>query len=124
LTSADLVGYTSIVASYPRNAFCHKWFNAAVGQRVTLSFSAFETESNFDSVSIFDGDSTSAPQLAEFSGADMPPAVKSTGPALLVFFESDSVVQKAGWKPGLLTLGGQGRGRAAPLARRFLATSH
>jgi hypothetical protein len=59
---------------------------------ITLDFMKFSTDTD-DFVTIYDGDSISAPVLGNFSGDVLPESVTSTGNKMLVVFESgDEVV--------------------------------
>ncbi|HLP65316.1 DUF7619 domain-containing protein [Flavobacterium sp.] len=83
------------------------------GEVVTVSFVSFDTEVNYDGLYIFNGDSTSAPQIASnnpagnvpgglagaFWGTTNPGSFTSTHPSgsLTFRFRSDTSVNKAGW---------------------------
>ena len=64
---------------------------------VTLRFSEFRTEQEYDVVLVYDGASTSSALLASYSGSSLPAAVTSTGSALTVVFLSDSSVSDTGF---------------------------
>jgi hypothetical protein len=64
---------------------------------ITLSFNLFETLPN-DIVTIYDGDSDSAPVLATYSGSDLPPSVTSTGDRLFIKFTTDATGRAKGWQ--------------------------
>lgn len=66
---------------------------------VQLVFSSFETEQNFDSLMIFNGNSTSDPLLGSFQGVDTLGTIMSTNPngCLTAVFISDGSVNLAGW---------------------------
>ncbi len=68
---------------------------------IVLRFSEFETEINQDWVLVYDGASTSAPQLGRFTGADLPAALTSTGSALTVRFADTGGVSKRGFNATL-----------------------
>ncbi len=63
-------------------------------------FSEFETENNYDFLYIYDGTSTGANQIGQYSGTNSPGTVTATNPdgALTFRFTSDSGVTKSGWK--------------------------
>lgn len=83
------------------------------GEVVTVSFVSFDTEANYDGLYIFNGDSTSSPQIVSSNGAGNVPgglagafwgttnpgSFTSTHPSgsLTFRFRSDSSVTKAGW---------------------------
>ena len=58
-------------------------------QIVKLGFVEFSVESCCDSVTVYDGDSRSAPLLGTFRGNTLPRNVFSTNNTMLVYFESD-----------------------------------
>lgn len=64
---------------------------------IRLSFSSFNTESNYDFVRVYDGATTSAPLLGSYSGTNLPSTLQSSGGSMLVVFTSDSSVTRAGW---------------------------
>ncbi len=83
------------------------------GEAVTVTFTSFNTEANFDVLFVFDGYSTAAPQIASsngfgnnpwglaggFWGTAIPGPFTSTDPsgALTFRFRSDSSVANSGW---------------------------
>jgi hypothetical protein len=64
---------------------------------ITLSFTSFDTESDYDYLTIHDGETTSSPVIGRFSGASIPPPVSSSGGAMLVQFTTDPAVAGRGW---------------------------
>eukprot|EP01051_Picozoa_sp_SAG22_P019857 SAG22_NODE_3801_length_1526_cov_1.814296_2_plen_292_part_00 len=66
-----------------------------------LTFSRFETESNFDFVTVYDGDDTGAPQMARLSGVQLPPVQVATGPEMVVQMTSDGSVGRDGFEGGV-----------------------
>ncbi len=66
---------------------------------LTLTFSSFDTENNFDKLYIYDGPTTSSPQIAgsPFSGSAIPPTFTSSLGALTFKFTSDGADQRAGF---------------------------
>ena len=64
---------------------------------IKLSFDKFDTESNNDIVTVYDGDNTSANVLGVFSGSNVPSTITSTGKKMLITFNSNSSIQKQGW---------------------------
>lgn len=65
---------------------------------VVLNFTQFNTEDGKDIVSVYDGNSTSAPLMGTWSGQNMPPMLTSTGGSMLVTFTSDAANQFSGWE--------------------------
>lgn len=76
---------------------CSWLAQAASGNQVTLSFTAFNTELNNDVVKIYDGNSIGAPLLAQYSGNTIPPAVTSTGNQLYITFTTNGSVSAQGF---------------------------
>ena len=64
---------------------------------ITLSFSRFDTESGVDSVTIYQGESTTDLLLGSFSGNTIPPAISASGNKMLVTFHSNADVRLPGW---------------------------
>ena len=56
---------------------------------IELLFYTFTTESSIDYVSVYDGDSTSAPLIGQFSGSSLPAPITSSSTKLYVRFTSD-----------------------------------
>ena len=70
-------------------------------------FSEFETENNYDFLYIYDGTSTGANLIGQYSGTNSPGTVTATNPdgALTFRFTSDSSVNREGWKAHVYMLG-------------------
>jgi len=64
---------------------------------ITLNFTSFNTELNWDHLFIYDGATTSSPLLGKYSGTTSPGTVTSSGGALLLEFRSDCATNAAGW---------------------------
>ena len=73
------------------------------GEFVTIQFTSFETENNFDKLSIYDGD-ISGNLLGVFSGTNLPPTFTSTDATgcLTFVFHSDSSVVRPGWEANVI----------------------
>lgn len=65
--------------------------------KVHLSFRTFALEAGFDSLWIYDGNSTSAPLIGGFSGSSIPGTISASGNALTLQFYSDGATTKPGW---------------------------
>jgi hypothetical protein len=63
---------------------------------IMLNFLQFRTDTN-DFVTVYDGDSITAPVLGSFSGGDLPDPVSSTGNSMLVVFEGGPDVTDEGF---------------------------
>jgi len=64
---------------------------------ITLNFSIFDTEAGFDSVTIYQGETTSATILGSFSGNTLPPDITASGNKMLITFHTNASVSKPGW---------------------------
>ena len=69
------------------------------GDVVTVIFSSFDLENNFDFLRIYDGTSTAAPLLGTYTGTNLPPLTVATNPSgcLTFNFTSDGSVVRNGW---------------------------
>ena len=69
------------------------------GQVVTMTFTQFNTEANFDFVTIYNGPSAASPTLGTYSGTGIPGPFTSTHPGgcLTLVFTSDGSVPYSGW---------------------------
>jgi len=65
---------------------------------VSLHFTSFNTEVNYDSLKIYDGSSTSATFIGAYQGTNSPVTVYSTGPSLTLKWKSDGATVAAGWR--------------------------
>jgi hypothetical protein len=83
---------------------------ATAGQAIKIAFTAFNVEAGFDFLSVYDGNSTSAPMIpgSSFSGATNPGTISATSintSGCLTFrFVSDGSTTKAGWR-GVINCG-------------------
>lgn len=64
---------------------------------ITLNFSAFNTEANWDYLYIYDGATNSAPLIGTYTGTNSPGTVVSSGGSMLIEFRSDCATVAAGW---------------------------
>lgn len=64
---------------------------------VTLNFSSFDTELNWDYLFIYDGATTSAPLIGTYTGNTSPGTITSSGGEILVEFRSDCATTAPGW---------------------------
>ncbi len=64
---------------------------------VTINFSSFDLETNFDSLYIYDGSSTASPLIGGYTGLSSPGIVSSTGGSITIHFISDPFVNNAGF---------------------------
>ncbi len=69
------------------------------GEVVTVTFTSFSTQSNADFLSVYDGNSSSAPLLGTFSGSALPPSFTSSAAngCLTFVFVSNATTNALGW---------------------------
>jgi len=87
------------VANYTDGASC-SWLIAPSDSvdHINLSFNLFDTESNNDVVTVYDGPTTTSPVLGVFSGNTLPGEVISTSNRMLVTFTTDGSNNAPGWQ--------------------------
>jgi len=87
------------VADYQNNANC-SYLIAPTGRNyIILNFNRLDTEAGADIVTIYDGETTSAPVLGTFSGTTTPTgSIESTQGKVLITFSSNGSVTKSGWE--------------------------
>ncbi len=64
---------------------------------ITLTFTSFNVEANWDYLFIYDGATTSAPLIGTYTGTTSPGTVSSSGGSLLIEFRSDCATVASGW---------------------------
>ena len=67
------------------------------GFPITLTFVELDTESSWDVIKVYDGDSNYSPQIAVVSGRNSPPSLTASSGSMLVFFTSDSSIEGTGF---------------------------
>ena len=82
---------------YSNNSTCTWLIQPPSATSITLSFSTFDTELNYDGVIVYDGANNSAPVLGQFTGTSIPTPVVSTGGSMFVEFLSDPALRANGW---------------------------
>lgn len=65
---------------------------------ITLDFTAFNLELNYDYLFIYDGSTPDAPLIGKYTGTNSPGTVNSTGQTLLLEFRSDCATIAPGWE--------------------------
>jgi hypothetical protein len=70
---------------------------APQGSNISIQFAAFELETSFDKLIIYNGSTVNAPVLGTYTGNALPPSIQSTGNTLTLEFRSDCATQLAGW---------------------------
>lgn len=94
-------------ANYNNNQNC-KWVIAPAGAtQITLNFTSFATEANYDTVFVYDGPNDNYPILMKWWGNTIPPTVSTsagTG-AMCVKFKTDATNTAAGWSATYNSIG-------------------
>ena len=111
ITTCDAMFYDDggPTANYGNNKdFTMTFMPAVAGGMIEVTFQSFETENNYDFLYVYDGTSTSAPQIGnQHSGNDSPGTVTATNAAGAITFRftSDSSVNREGWAAHVRCLG-------------------
>ena len=110
ITTCDAMFYDcgGPTANYGNNRNMTMTFLPATeGGIIEVDFLTFETEGNYDFLYIYDGTSTAAAQIGQYSGGDNPGTVIATNAegALTFKFTSDGSVDRAGWEAYVHCLG-------------------
>jgi len=71
--------------------------NGASNEILTLTFDSFNTETNYDWLTVYDGTSTTANILGHFSGSNIPPPVTATGNHLYITLITDYSIASNGF---------------------------
>jgi hypothetical protein len=86
--------------NYPNKKECAWFITTTPGQRVRVQFIEFELEVHqecaYDSLQLFDGQSSQNKTLGKFCGSKVPHPVMSSSNSMYLLFRSDSSVQKKG----------------------------
>ena len=88
------------IGNYTNNKDITQTFYPSAGSRMTMTFTAFVTETNYDYLYIYNGNSTSAPLLAKISGSRAVPFTYSSTAAdgsLTFRFITDGNTVYSGW---------------------------
>ena len=87
--------------------FIMTFFPASDDGYIEAEFQSFDTENNYDFLYIYDGSSTSATQIGQYSGGTSPGTVTATNVegALTFKFHSDSSVNRDGWAAHIHCIG-------------------
>jgi N-acetyl-anhydromuramyl-L-alanine amidase AmpD len=72
-------------------------FQPTNASSVTLNFSAFNIESGYDKLFIYDGATINSTLIGVYTGTNSPGIINSSGASLLVEFRSDCGTVAAGW---------------------------
>ncbi|MFZ4400931.1 MAG: CUB domain-containing protein [Bacteroidales bacterium] len=94
-------------ANYNNNANC-KWIIAPPGAtQISLNFTNFDTEANYDTVFVYNGPGDTYPLLATWWGNTLPPAIITTAGngAMCIKFKSDITQTAGGWSANYTSVG-------------------
>jgi hypothetical protein len=64
---------------------------------VSLQFSFFALENDYDKLYIYDGNTVNSPLIGSFTGSSLPPNIQSTSNAITIEFRSDCATTLGGW---------------------------
>jgi Zn-dependent metalloprotease len=82
---------------YGNNSLCSWLVQPISASSITLSFSEFNTEMDYDGIIIYDGADNTSPILGEFTGTSLPSPVTSTGGSMYLEFLSNPAFRGNGW---------------------------
>ncbi|XP_017269603.1 cubilin [Kryptolebias marmoratus] len=86
---------------YHPNAECYWHIKTSQGSQLQLSFSDFHLESSsscsYDYLAVFDGNSTSASELARLCGTQLPSSINSSSSQMYIKLRTDSSVSAGGF---------------------------
>ena len=82
---------------YANNTTCSWRIQPPGASTITLSFSDFDTELNYDGVIVYNGPDETSPVLGQFTGTNVPAPVTSTGSSMFIKFLSDEALRGNGW---------------------------
>lgn len=109
---------------YSNNSNCSWLIQPTSATSITLSFSSFDTELNYDGVIVYDGVNSSSPVLGQFTGSTLPAAVTSTGGSMYVSFLSDEALRANGWNASYTSTNSSGGGTTTyHLDRKVLSSA-
>ncbi|MDQ3049914.1 MAG: PKD domain-containing protein [Bacteroidota bacterium] len=84
--------------SYGNNeSYIMTFCSSVAGECIRLNFSAFDLESGFDFVTVYNGPNTASPVLGTFTGTGIPPVLTATTGCLTIEFTSDFIITGDGW---------------------------
>jgi len=86
------------IFNYQSELYCQYLINTPGATSLALFFSDFQTESGYDYLKIYDGETTEAPLLGEFSGSNLPHHLISASEKILLEFYTSDSVSDSGWE--------------------------
>ncbi len=91
-------------ANYQNNeTFIETFYPSTAGSMIRFTFTSFETELNYDTLTIYNGATTSAPIIGKYHGTSSPGTVTASNAsgALTFRFHSDPSLTYAGWSASI-----------------------
>lgn len=82
---------------YVNNINCSWLIQPAGASSITLTFSNFDTELDYDFVTVYNGINATAPLLGQYSGNTLPPVLTANSGKIFIEFSSDIFVTAQGW---------------------------
>jgi len=95
---AKNIGDGSGYSKYWNNTSCDWVIQPPNADKIVLTFNQFQTESQKDIVTIYDGTTYQSPLLGTFSGHNIPPTLVASSGSMLISFTSDEQTQDYGWE--------------------------
>jgi len=86
----------------------------AGASNITLTFTSFNLELNYDYLYIYDGATVNAPLIGRYTGNTLPGTITSSGGALLLDFRSDCATTATGWVANFTSNATTGTGDHTP----------
>ncbi len=84
--------------NYGNNQTCTLLIAPLCAISITVTFHSFATESGYDFLRFYDGNSVSAPLLGQFSGSNMPATFSTTSGQLFVRWNADPYANASGFE--------------------------
>ena len=100
-------GSLEFLGGYSNDVDC-RWLLICSTGAPSVTFNSFATESNYDFLNLFDGDSTAVHRLSHLHGTDLPDSVTASGRTMLVQFTADGSAVADGFHASMVC------GNAAP----------
>ena len=100
-------GSLEFLGGYSNDVDC-RWLLICSTGAPSVTFNSFATESNYDFLNLFDGDSTAVHRLSHLHGTDLPDPVTASGGTMLVQFTADGSAVADGFHASMVC------GNAAP----------
>ncbi|MFM1745905.1 MAG: hypothetical protein RLZZ630_1842, partial [Bacteroidota bacterium] len=77
--------------------FTQTFCSTTPGSPIQINFSAFNIENNYDFLTIYNGSSTTAPLIGNYTGTNSPGTVVASSGCITLRFTSDITINAAGW---------------------------